>query len=281
MALPSIGAHCSVASCNLNDFLPIRCRCDQLFCKDHISPELHACPIDLAACKPAHPSAKLERCALRGCTKPSLEVFVSDRSDSPRRSSAVCPGCRLSFCAFHRDTTSHLCSATATASMSRTRNDVARSLLAKNFPSPSQFTNNTMPATSHPSKQPPNPKKAAQLRQVELMKMRHRALLGDVKDKGSSVPIDQRIHVKVKLSIGSSDERMFWFRKTIGTGKVLDLLASRFGLVGSDLCPLQLVKTVPQQDSKVVLQTDQLLVDQIEDGSLLVLVRQGSLDLNS
>lgn len=106
MALPSIGAHCSVASCNLNDFLPIRCRCDQLFCKDHISPELHACPIDLAACKPAHPSAKLERCALRGCTKPSLEVFVSDRSDSPRRSSAVCPGCRLSFCALY-DPSSH------------------------------------------------------------------------------------------------------------------------------------------------------------------------------
>ncbi|KAJ2958113.1 hypothetical protein NUW54_g14554 [Trametes sanguinea] len=40
-----IGAHCALPSCNLNDFLPIRCKCDKLFCRDHIAPDAHRCPL--------------------------------------------------------------------------------------------------------------------------------------------------------------------------------------------------------------------------------------------
>lgn len=101
-SLPSIGAHCAVSSCNINDFLPIRCRCDKLFCKDHIFPDTHECslinrftPGSSAAVSPA-----LKRCALEKCTKPSLEAFFPDtESATASRSPAVCPQCHLSFCA--------------------------------------------------------------------------------------------------------------------------------------------------------------------------------------
>jgi hypothetical protein len=68
------------------------------------------------------------------------------------------------------------------------------------------------------------------------MKMRHRAIPGDPKDKPGSVLVDQRLHVKVKLddSEHGNKEGMFWFRKTIGTGKALDCLATHLGIPSSD-----------------------------------------------
>lgn len=53
------------------------------------------------------------------------------------------------------------------------------------------------------------------MQKVELMKMRHRAVPGDSKDKPSSVLVDQRLHVKVKLDVEkyASKEGVFWFRK--------------------------------------------------------------------
>jgi len=47
------------------------------------------------------------------------------------------------------------------------------------------------------------------------MKMRHRAIPGDPKDKPSSVLVDQRLHVKVKLDDPNypRKEGVFWFRK--------------------------------------------------------------------
>ena len=57
--LPSVGAHCSLPSCNLNDFLPIRCLCHQLFCRDHIAPDVHSCPAQQVAQSTDAPSVKL------------------------------------------------------------------------------------------------------------------------------------------------------------------------------------------------------------------------------
>lgn len=77
--------------------------------------------------------------------------------------------------------------------------------------------------------------------------MRHRAVPGDPKDKPDVVMVDQRLHVKVTGAMDAKGkERVFWFRKvsrlhsmitvaqltaiqTVGTGKVLDLLAQHLG----------------------------------------------------
>lgn len=97
--LPSVGAHCSLPSCNLNDFLPIRCKCEQLFCRDHIAPDVHSCPAQQPAPGTETASFKLQRCAAQGCNKPSLESFIANSTDTTNRSPAVCIGCSQAYCA--------------------------------------------------------------------------------------------------------------------------------------------------------------------------------------
>jgi hypothetical protein len=45
------------------------------------------------------------------------------------------------------------------------------------------------------------------------MKMRHRALPVDPKDKSTSVDIDQRFHLQVIFEGDPSTTKVFWFRK--------------------------------------------------------------------
>ena len=65
-------------------------------------------------------------------------------------------------------------------------------------------------ATISTRKPPSDPTKLAQWRKVELMKMRHRANPADSKDQVSSVPIDQRIHVRI---LEDNKEKIFWLKK--------------------------------------------------------------------
>jgi hypothetical protein len=69
---------------------------------------------------------------------------------------------------------------------------------------------------------PTDPKKLAQLQKVELMRMRHRAMPADPKDKPGSVGVDQRLHVKVSRRGGPEGiEKIFWFRKVTFTPSYL------------------------------------------------------------
>ena len=95
-----------------------------------------------------------------------------------------------------------------------TKNELARSLLAKHFPTP------TSKATSHgpsvqaiPGKTPSSdPKKLAAVQKVQAMKMRQRAVPGDPKDNTAIVSLDQKLHVQVKLE-GNNAVSVLWFRK--------------------------------------------------------------------
>jgi len=74
-------------------------------------------------------------------------------------------------------------------------------------------TRSTHPAPTFrlPTRKPPSdPVKFLQWQKVELMKMRHRASPGDPKDKTNSVPIEQRLHIKI---VSENKEHVFWFRK--------------------------------------------------------------------
>lgn len=57
-----------------------------------------------------------------------------------------------------------------------------------------------------------NSKKAAQLRQVEVMKMRHQAQPADPKDKNRQIPMTDRLHVKVRLK-DNEKQHVYWFQK--------------------------------------------------------------------
>lgn len=96
-----IGAHCSMPSCNLNDFLPIRCKCERLFCRNHIVADTHNCPVSQFTTSTSTFVNKLQRCTAQGCSKPSLEAYVSNSTSAAagERSTAVCARCQQSFCA--------------------------------------------------------------------------------------------------------------------------------------------------------------------------------------
>ncbi|KAI0781303.1 hypothetical protein BD413DRAFT_464481 [Trametes elegans] len=269
--LAQIGAHCALSSCNLNDFLPIRCRCDRVFCRDHISPDSHACPL-LAQqpFEPSEPLAKLQRCAAQSCNKPSLEAYIANAQDTADRSPALCPGCRKAFCAQHREPSSHSCTPAEPLEPAAGKNAAAKALLAKHFKSP---TGAAVSGPSRASGAPPNPKKLAQQRQVAVMKMRHKAKPADPKDTAASVPIDQRLHVKVRRAdADEASEQIFWFRKTIWTGRAVDVLASQFKMAITNTQPLKILYT-NDEGTSVTLRTDQTLADQIPDGASLSLSR--------
>ncbi|RPD79698.1 hypothetical protein L226DRAFT_566278 [Lentinus tigrinus ALCF2SS1-7] len=150
------------------------------------------------------------------------------------------------------------------------KNAAAKALLAKHFGS-STTSGDSSCARSLTTK-PSNPKKEEQQRKIAAMKMRHKAQPGDAKDTAASVSMDQRLYLKVSRTGVSGSERIFWFRKTIITGRALDLLAAHFKMTISDTQPLRLI-LADGEAAGTSLRTDQPLGDQIPDGSSLTLSR--------
>ncbi|KAI0648205.1 hypothetical protein C8Q79DRAFT_954309 [Trametes meyenii] len=267
--LVQVGAHCSLSVCNLNDFLPIRCKCDKLFCRDHIIPEAHDCPILVQQPKATGSSPKLQRCAASSCNKPSLEAYIANAEVATQRSPALCPGCRHAFCAEHREPKAHSCSPLQSPREPTQKNATAKALLSKHFGSTisNVSVNASRPALSS------NPKKLAQQQQVAAMKMRHKAKPADPKDTPASVPVDQRLHIKVRrVEDDPISEQILWFRKSTWTGRALDMLGSLFKMTISDTEPLKLLY-VTDDEATVVLSNDKALANQIPDGASLVLSR--------
>ncbi|KAF9021680.1 hypothetical protein BDZ89DRAFT_1163597 [Hymenopellis radicata] len=257
--LLDVGFQCAQNNCRQIDFLPIRCSCALYFCRDHILPDAHTCRL-LAAATPhsSDPATKFQRCALVDCNKASLDAF----SATEAKSSASCFQCHLAFCAEHRYPDAHSCSPQANEESlsSGTKNNTARALLAKHFPS-NASESQTGTQASVP-KTPTDPAKLAQLRKVQLMKMRHRATPADPKDKPTSVSVNDRLHIR--LHVGAGEEKVYWVRKTIVTGKALDLLAQAAKIKTS---PLRLCEVTEDRQ----LENSQSLASQIEDGALLML----------
>ncbi|EIW60720.1 uncharacterized protein TRAVEDRAFT_98549, partial [Trametes versicolor FP-101664 SS1] len=260
-----IGASCALPSCNLNDFLPIRCKCDQLFCRDHIQPDLHTCPLLAQDAQPGASGAtlKLQRCAASKCNKPSLEAYIANAADTADRAAALCPGCSQAFCAEHREPKAHSCTPPEPSEPVPEKNAVAKALLSKHFgPSSTATASGTSRAAASA-----NPKKLAQQRQLAVMKMRHKAKPADPKDTAASVPVGERLHVKVrKAEEEPVAERILWFKKSIWTGRAVDILATQLKMTISDSQPVKLLY-VNDEGTSVTLRTDQPLVDQIHDGA--------------
>ena len=91
------------------------------------------------------------------------------------------------------------------------KNELARSLLAKHFPTPAPSSSSSVQTKSGrtPSS---DPKKLAMAQKVQAMKIRQRAIPGDPKDRTAAVSLDQKLHVQVKLE-GNDIVPVLWFRK--------------------------------------------------------------------
>ena len=102
----NVGQHCSVASCNVNDLLPIQClRCKSHFCREHFGIDHHDCSgtstID-GGSSSEQVSAWVKRstCSFGDCNKPTL-ASAFDASGSKTDSAlndALCPQCSEAFC---------------------------------------------------------------------------------------------------------------------------------------------------------------------------------------
>ncbi|CAK5279534.1 unnamed protein product [Mycena citricolor] len=247
-----IGAQCSSPLCDQIDFLPILCFCGQYFCRAHSPADVHNCSYTRTdtTTSPSPNQVSLRRCAARDCGKPSLEGFIGDQSSTLGRTPAVCPQCQESFCAVHRHPKSHSCQLTLAAGVGpKPKNEAARALLAKHFgASKGKLTTGTPAARSAAMSDPAK----------RLLLMRHKAIPVNPKDKTAGIPQSDRVHFKV---MGS--EKMFWARKTIGTGRVLDLLAPQVGQ--SSTAPLGMYK------EDIQCRNDRDIGEEVEDGSTVTL----------
>ncbi|KIK83701.1 hypothetical protein PAXRUDRAFT_832036 [Paxillus rubicundulus Ve08.2h10] len=276
MDLDLIGKHCTLRTCNELDFLPIQCSCLRWFCSLHISPDNHDCStVVQRQLQPFLPSTGVRaRCASAGCSRPSLDSAVST-TDLPyegQRSNACCPGCRVSFCVDHRHRPSHSCT-DSSLRKEKVKNEAARAILAQNFPPTLTSTSHTPVVARRCLKPTSDTKKVAQLHKVNLMKMRHRAVPGDPKEKGSTIPVGRRLYINVRLEMTGQPpkEIILWFQKTIATGKALDLIADHFMLSTFRASPLYLKGVCEEVGNYTVLRNDLALSEQIEDASNVIL----------
>ncbi len=100
MEFPSLGARCSMNSCQQLDLLPICCSyCSQTFCKTHFQPFDHSCPSLIVQALPKTLNEKpveLHTCSLSNCcTKELINM--------------PCSHCELHFCLQHRHQVDHQC----------------------------------------------------------------------------------------------------------------------------------------------------------------------------
>ncbi|KAJ3723522.1 hypothetical protein DFJ43DRAFT_1092154 [Lentinula guzmanii] len=248
--------------CSQIDFLPTLCPfCQNQFCKNHIQHEAHSCSAANRT-DPVELFTKLQRCTLDGCKNPSLNASRSS-------SIPTCKACQGSFCVEHREPASHRCSPIQGAPES-TRNETARALLAKNFTS---NPSSKLPVKRRIPAKPIDPAKLAQLRKLELMKLRQLASPLDSKLQKTTIPVDQRRFFKA--SMDSKPTRELWVEKNVITGKAFDLLAAQFGIPNAETDKYQLSQVSGEAEQSGALLYDQPLADQVEDGGELVLSIKG------
>nr|CAH8847911.1 unnamed protein product [Trichobilharzia regenti] len=135
MEFPNLGENCSVSTCRMLDFLPLRCSgCHGVFCKDHYlydnhnckSPDIKnkqvpVCPLcgAIVPLRPGElPDVQVGNHIDAACrSKPALELkgkLFSNACCMPRCKKKelipfTCDRCKLNFCVSHRNELDHAC----------------------------------------------------------------------------------------------------------------------------------------------------------------------------
>ncbi|EDV33231.1 uncharacterized protein Dana_GF21585 [Drosophila ananassae] len=130
MEFPHLGQHCSEPSCNLLDFLPVKCdSCDKVFCASHYNYERHSCPgahrknVQVPICplcrEPVptppgvQPDVTVGQHIDQQCKSESKKIYTNRcHAKGCKRKELVpvkCSQCHLNFCLRHRHTSDHDC----------------------------------------------------------------------------------------------------------------------------------------------------------------------------
>ncbi|KAG8993653.1 hypothetical protein FRB90_000643, partial [Tulasnella sp. 427] len=237
-----------------------------------------------------------KKCELKGCEKPSLDSAanvktldgtVAEGGGVP----AVCDGCGGAFCVTYvqGEPKAHKC-IPKTAVVTEDKNATAKALLAKAFPKSATASSAASPPTGSETSDvvqqegsgnsmPPMPKskdpaKEAQLRKVELMKMRQKAVPVESQftRSGSTVPsVDNRRFFNARDAGAPGNPSVaYWATKDVIAGKVLDRLVTLLKVASNaDGYKLEV------QGANVERKNAELsrpIGEQMEDGDTLVVV---------
>lgn len=268
MDLPEKGAHCTLATCQVFDLLPIKCpACEALYCKTHGQRDAHGCT---AAVAPP-PTSSTERvvCQVDECDRPAL--FNAGTSTAGEEGWS-CEACRGAYCISHRHADAHNCVPISSAPSSEDKKAEAQALLSKLFPDVKPKPGSSSGARSKPT----DPVKAAKVRAIELMRMKHKAIPGDpAHARGSTVPVANKVHLRVVYVPSTTKiEKVLWFVKSVVTGKAVDLAAKALGVSRQDGLAITFVRG-RETDAPVELRNDLELGAQVEDGEEVQLVKAG------
>ncbi|PAV23476.1 an1-type zinc finger 1 [Pyrrhoderma noxium] len=259
---PEFGLGCQFPSCGLVDFLPVKCTtCCKSFCKDHYSVDAHSC-LEKVDNNVSTTYEKAPRCTFIGCTHKEPEGVPKEIPSESEKAAVTCPQCLQLFCIKHRFPSSHNCLSQKQEDMNSLKNIEAKALLSKNFPERYSKTKAVPDSSSKSQTQP----KSEKSKKVQMMKIRQSAVPGDPKDAKSSVSITERIHIQVIFD-ESTSPKVFWFRKTISAGRAFDLLQSQ--CKASSRHKWAISKYSEEQDQEIYLAFDKLLIEQVEEGSII------------
>ncbi|KZS99307.1 hypothetical protein SISNIDRAFT_435110 [Sistotremastrum niveocremeum HHB9708] len=274
-----IGDQCAFIDCHQHDFLPISCpHCHAKFCSTHIIPDIHSCSA-IAQLEAGRDEGRVglprERCALSGCTNPSMESVVIDKS-TENRVPALCPRCGMAFCITHRFPESHQCDGKLAAKdpERKAREDNAHLLLAKNFPNLGPSGSIVKPSVVRSTKIPTDPVKLGKYNAIQLMKMKTTALPADPKDKSASVSPQDRTYVKITTDPAVDPGKAYWLRRSIITGRAVDLFASHTNLrtsIADDSTIVLIPVSLADLSLGPPLRNDLTLSAQVTDGATLLL----------
>lgn len=93
MELPTLDKRCSHKDCKQLDFLPLECKCKQLFCSKHFTQHSGECPIkENVVTEEKRRIEDVYRCSQEGCGNTSLVPII-------------CGNCKKNFCVNHRHVT--------------------------------------------------------------------------------------------------------------------------------------------------------------------------------
>uniref|UniRef100_T1K8J5 AN1-type domain-containing protein n=1 Tax=Tetranychus urticae TaxID=32264 RepID=T1K8J5_TETUR len=202
--LPDLGQQCS--SCRRLDFLPIVCvYCKSVFCKDHLSTEIHKCPDFIASdriIKETPEKLEHERCDF--CSE-----IVKNRLEMVK-----CDHCQSIFCLAHRHPEGHNCSPRVVGE-SKTPSAHQLILAANSSYKPSLVPKGQKGA-----------KNEALARKVALMKLKQTAT------GSQSIPQSERLYFNLNLNDKATKQiflSSFW-----SVGKAVDFISSKFNLVNNN-----------------------------------------------
>ncbi|KAJ1309543.1 hypothetical protein OPQ81_006316 [Rhizoctonia solani] len=135
----------------------------------------------------------------------------------------------------------------------------AQALLNKLFPNVK-----SQAGASRPARKTTDPGKAAKLRAIELMRMKHKAVAADPR---SSAQPENKVHLKV---VWGTSEKVLWFVKTVVTGRAVDLAARILNVSRED--GRGMVFTL-ERETDGALKNELELGAQVEDGDTVRLVK--------